>query len=205
MASAASAARATYLPCSSSDGARGLVAKQRPASCLTLDPIASLAGAADLIRIRWSNWGASTATAHATSLSFHLPRQRIPVTVRATGWQYDGAGRRYYSHLRIRSRYGTGDIFLAPGSVYPEFRITFRDGVRSYLGESAIAVVRLRDDTPCNFSSSGIWRCTTTVEAPDGCVYDMKGHFDNYYNLTIDAARPSADNTLDCGPPVREP
>lgn len=198
-------ARTTYLPCSTSNGARGLVPKPKPASCLTLDPTASLAGSVDLVKIRWRHWGASTATATATSLGFHLPRERVAVTVRATRWEYDGAGHRYYSHLRVRSRYGTSDIWLAPGSVYPEYRITFRDGVRNYLGEDAVSVVRVHDDTQCSFGAPGIWRCTTTAEAPDGCVYDMKGHFDRDYNLMIDAAVPSADNTLDCGPPVRQP
>jgi hypothetical protein len=199
------ASRATYLPCSTSNGARGLVPKQRPISCLTLDPTASLAGSVDLVKLRWRHWGTATATATATSLSFHLPRERVPVTVRATRWEYDGAGHRYYSHLRIRSRYGTGDVWLAPGSVYPEYRITFRDGVRAYLGEDAVSVVRVHSDTQCNFGAPGRWRCTTTAEAPDGCLYDMKGHFDRDYNLTIDVAKPSADNTLDCGPPVRQP
>lgn len=194
-------ARTTYLPCSTSKGVRYLVLQTRPTRCLTLSPRASLAEAADLVDVRWRHWGSATATAHATSLSFHLPVARTAVTITASGWEYDDQGRRYYGHLRLRSRYGVGNLWLAPGSVYSDFRGLFRDGVRDYLDDGAGGIVSVSSDTVCDFGAPAYWRCSTTAEAPDGCVYDMKGHFDDTYNLTVDAALPDASNSLDCGPP----
>ena len=95
------------------------VVKRRPKSCITLRPEDPLKLNGDFSRLRWRNWGRSVATAkglskpaHGENVNGRLVFRKISVTLRAYDvLEYDG--RRYYTKLRLTTRYGTSTRDLA--------------------------------------------------------------------------------------------
>ncbi|MGX6449156.1 hypothetical protein ACVU7I_13980, partial [Patulibacter sp. S7RM1-6] len=88
---------------------------RRPRTCSTLGPTDPFAAAVDLHRLRWSSYGARRARARGSVLSWHLDRDghrsRVPATVVASGVS-TGRGRRWFSRLRVTTRYGSSTIHL---------------------------------------------------------------------------------------------
>jgi hypothetical protein len=101
--------RRTYILCTQLPIRREVVrvAREKPSRCMTLGPLGSFGGSANLARLKWRQWSRPVATARGIERGFHHPLARIPVRVRAYRLRRDCAGDRVYTRLKVVSRHGS--------------------------------------------------------------------------------------------------
>ena len=103
MSPSASASAPVRLACNPGGG-KG-VALRAPVTCTVLPPRASFSEGVNLARLRWSDWGRSSATASGTERGFHLPYSNIPVRIVAYRLRkYPCSAAFFYTRVRATSR-----------------------------------------------------------------------------------------------------
>jgi hypothetical protein len=91
--------------------------RRRPRTCSTLFPGASFSEGSDLRSLRWKRWGSSTAIAIGVLRPWHGNSDgsfdRIRARVVLSG-AVESNGKRWYTRMKITTRYGTGRSDLRP-------------------------------------------------------------------------------------------
>ena len=103
--SSASARTKMYCVVTDQDSGR-YAAKSRPRACAVFGPGDAFAGGVNLTKLRWRNWGASTAHATGVSLGFRADPVRLRATVKLTGLRNGRCGRTY-GQLRATTKHGS--------------------------------------------------------------------------------------------------
>jgi hypothetical protein len=101
---------AARIPCLNRGGTRYRL-RRHPRKCAIFSYGGSFGGGVNLAGLDWRRWGSRHARARGIEKGFHLPPEHIRVRVVAYR-PVNRCGRRVYSRLRSRSRYGKTVVAL---------------------------------------------------------------------------------------------